>query len=308
MVNGGPYKLMPDQAFLQGHNHHLQLSLSGGCFLLHCKGSDVRRHNQFARCRLSSFGDKQNPGTWKKGKRKLVDADHGSGIPTSPTIMELGNKCSQSAASPASDMDMTEEDEAEIDVYDDDELRNCRGLVLDLAYRPINVINWKRSLCLDILEKAEILEYYDQVIYSPNRVFFIPAVLKVNTVIHSPRHKHMKITLNRKNIFMRDKYKCQYCSAEENLTIDHVYAASRGGGWTWENLVTACSTCNMKKASKTLEEAHMTLKKAPKEPKLLEDISLPPNYKTYRSMKIREGTPPEWLNYLPKALGVTLFQ
>jgi hypothetical protein len=29
----------------------------------------------------------------------------------------------------------------------------------------------------------------------------------------------------------------RYCTSEENLTIDHVYAASRGGGWTWENLV-----------------------------------------------------------------------
>jgi hypothetical protein len=44
------------------------------------------------------------------------------------------------------------------------------------------------------------------------------------------------------------------------------------------------------------------------EPKLLEEINLPPNYKTYRSLKVHHGTPPEWLDYLPKGIGVTMFQ
>ncbi|CAM6105888.1 unnamed protein product [Calypogeia fissa] len=308
MVNGGPYKLMPEQTFLHGRNYHcLQLSPSTGSFLVHYRGSGIcrRSSNQSIICRLRSFDNRVNMKSGKTAKRNLIDAN-GAGIAKSPT--EPGDVSSQSAASPASDMDMTEDEEAEIDADDDDEFTSCRGLVLDLAYRPINVINWKRALCLDILEKAEVLEYYDQVIYSPNRMFFIPAVLKVNSLVHSPRHRQPRITLNRKNIFMRDKYRCQYCNSDDNLTIDHVYAASKGGGWTWENLVTACSACNVKKASKTVEEAHMALIKAPKEPKLMENICLPPNYKTYRSLRVTHGTPPEWINYLPKGIGATMFQ
>jgi 5-methylcytosine-specific restriction endonuclease McrA len=46
--------------------------------------------------------------------------------------------------------------------------------------------------------------------------------------------------------------------------MDHVLAASRGGKWEWENLVTACSSCNVKKGNKTLEEARMKLMKSPR--------------------------------------------
>lgn len=191
--------------------------------------------------------------------------------------------------------------EAELDeLEEDDELQIFRALVLDLSYRPVNVVNWKRALCLEILEKADVLEYYDQAVLSSQRAYYIPAVLRVSGFVHTPKAKKVKLSLNRNNVFLRDKFRCQYCNKRgDDLTIDHVLAASRGGGWEWENLVTACASCNVKKGDKSLEECRMKLLKPPREPKELDSMNLPPNYRTFRSLHRNKGTPTEWLDYLP---------
>jgi 5-methylcytosine-specific restriction endonuclease McrA len=67
---------------------------------------------------------------------------------------------------------------------------------------------------------------------------------------------------NRKNIFDRDRAKCQYCSKLlmfTQSTVDHIVPRSRGGRNTWSNLVLCCSPCNARKGSKTPVEADMTL-------------------------------------------------
>ena len=77
----------------------------------------------------------------------------------------------------------------------------------------------------------------------------------------------MDVVLSRKNLMIRDKYQCQYCSSKKNpLTLDHVLPKNRGGMDTWENLVTACQSCNRKKRNRTPEEAKMLLKRLPKKP------------------------------------------
>uniref|UniRef100_A0A453QUV9 Uncharacterized protein n=1 Tax=Aegilops tauschii subsp. strangulata TaxID=200361 RepID=A0A453QUV9_AEGTS len=37
--------------------------------------------------------------------------------------------------------------------FGDDDLSGFRGLVLDLSYRPVNVVCWKRAICLEFMEK-----------------------------------------------------------------------------------------------------------------------------------------------------------
>ncbi|GBG67469.1 hypothetical protein CBR_g603 [Chara braunii] len=146
---------------------------------------------------------------------------------------------------------------------------------------------------------ADVLHYYDQFIKSPNASFPLPAVLKVNRFV-APKASRRKIKpiASRSNILLRDQYKCQYCGARENLTIDHVLATSRGGKWSWENLVTACQRCNTRKGDKTPAEAGMKLQKQPMEPKILE---FPPSTKAYRSIRVEaKTTPREWLDYLRK--------
>lgn len=189
-------------------------------------------------------------------------------------------------------------------MYDDDpeferdELACFRGLVLDISYRPVNVVCWKRAICLEFMEKADVLEYYDQTVNSPNGSFYIPAVLRVPHLLQVVKRRRVKRSLSRKNIFFRDNFICQYCSSTENLTIDHIVPIARGGEWTWENLVTACSRCNSRKGQKMPEEANMKLTKVPKAPKDVDIVAIPLTTKAIKMLKMKKGTPEEWHQYL----------
>ncbi|KAM7530223.1 hypothetical protein LguiB_033633 [Lonicera macranthoides] len=184
--------------------------------------------------------------------------------------------------------------------YESDELSCFRGLVLDISYRPINVVCWKRAICLEFMEKADVLEYYDQTVNSASGSFYIPAVLRVPHLLQVVKRRRFRSTLSRKNILARDNFFCQYCSSTENLTIDHILPIARGGEWTWENLVTACLSCNSRKGQKTLEEAKMKLIKVPKAPKDYDILAIPLTNTAIKMLRMRKGTPEEWLQYLSK--------
>ncbi|XP_006657488.2 uncharacterized protein LOC102718936 [Oryza brachyantha] len=186
------------------------------------------------------------------------------------------------------------------EVLDGDDLSGFRGLVLDLSYRPVNVVCWKRAICLEFMAKADVLEYYDQTVSSPSGSFYIPAVLRVPELLQVVKRRRVKHSLSRKNILYRDGFICQYCSSPDNLTIDHVIPTSRGGKWEWENLVTACSRCNSRKGQKTLEQANMKLLKAPKAPKEFDILAVPLTKAAFRTLKRSQGLPEEWLQYLAR--------
>ena len=148
----------------------------------------------------------------------------------------------------------------------------CKILKLNSIFlsRPISVVNWKRALVMEMLAKAEVLEYYDDIgIQSVNDVFPLPAVMKVCFYVKNINSGSCQLNASRKSILMRDRYECQYCGSRTNLTIDHVIPISRGGEWKYDNLVTACSRCNTKKGSKLPHECRMHPKKAPSTPKFL---------------------------------------
>ncbi|RVW46932.1 hypothetical protein CK203_074417 [Vitis vinifera] len=50
-----------------------------------------------------------------------------------------------------------------------------------LQWLPVNVVCWRRAICLEFMEKADVLEYYDQTVNSPSGSFYIPAVLRVSS-------------------------------------------------------------------------------------------------------------------------------
>ncbi|KAM7252234.1 hypothetical protein ACFE04_024117 [Oxalis oulophora] len=193
----------------------------------------------------------------------------------------------------------------DVEEYDDefefDELACFRGLVLDISYRPVNVVCWRRAICLEYMEKADVLEYYDQTVNSASGSYYIPAVLRVPHLLQVVKRRRVKNNLSRKNLLFRDNFTCQYCSARENLTIDHVIPLARGGEWTWENLVTACSKCNSKKGKKTVEEANMKLIKVPKAPKEYDILAIPLTNAAIRMLRGRKGMPEEWQQYLSKS-------
>ncbi|KAJ0974113.1 hypothetical protein J5N97_016078 [Dioscorea zingiberensis] len=179
-------------------------------------------------------------------------------LPGDVKVYSVGKKSRNLRAEDLLDDDDDEEEDVvleEEEEYERDELSCFRGLVLDISYRPVNVVGWKRAICLEFLEKAEVLEYYDQTVSSPRGSFFVPAVLRVPHLLQVVKRRREKHNLSRKSVFYRDNYTCQYCSfLVENLTIDHVLPISmgvNGNGRIWSRLV---RNATQGKGQKTLEE------------------------------------------------------
>jgi len=138
-------------------------------------------------------------------------------------------------------------------------------LVLDQNYEPLNVCNAHRAIVLIGGGKAEVLEHGLGEIRSPTVAFPRPSVIRLVYLIKRPR-PHVRLT--RREVFMRDRYTCQYCGLRtRDLTLDHVLPRHRGGKHSWENLVSACRTCNHRKGGKTTDEARMILRRVPFEPR-----------------------------------------
>lgn len=122
-------------------------------------------------------------------------------------------------------------------------------LVLNTDYRILGVAPWERAVTLEFQGKAYALKHYSEAIKTASGFYQLPAVLMLKTKY--VKYFRNKVKLKKKNVFIRDKYKCAYCGKvfkKDDLTIDHVHPQSKGGKNTWENLITACFPCNRKKA------------------------------------------------------------
>ena len=83
--------------------------------------------------------------------------------------------------------------------------------------------------------------------------------------------------ISRSKLFRRDRGVCAYCGqhfAERHLQCEHIVPESRGGAWSWMNLVTACASCKGIKANRTPEEARMPLLYLPYVPSRFENFLL----------------------------------
>jgi len=141
---------------------------------------------------------------------------------------------------------------------------NAPVLVLNANFEPLNVCDTARALGLLFLGKAEIICNGRGVIRTPSRAFERPSVIRLNYMIHRP---HPRVRLSKREVFRRDGYRCQYCGrTSARLTLDHVLPKHQGGGYEWENLVSACPQCNRRKGHHTPQEAGMQLQSAPSEP------------------------------------------
>lgn len=114
---------------------------------------------------------------------------------------------------------------------------------------PLSVVDWQEAIRYMVLDKAEVLEWYDDwIVRSERWQTRVPAVLMLKEY-HRPKQT---MRLSKRNIFLRDEYVCQYCGqdvTDASATLDHVHPVSQGGKTTWENSTTACKPCNYKKAA-----------------------------------------------------------
>jgi 5-methylcytosine-specific restriction endonuclease McrA len=141
-------------------------------------------------------------------------------------------------------------------------------LVLNRAWQADRVVSWQEAMRLIFSGRAEVVENHnDRFVKTVTRVFHTPAVIRmlVGQII-----KNDRIKLSRRRVWIRDNGKCQYCNqavSMTSMTYDHVLPRSRGGKTTWDNIVLACSSCNLGKGDKTPNEAGMALVKRPAAPR-----------------------------------------
>ena len=88
---------------------------------------------------------------------------------------------------------------------------------------------------------------------SPRFEIQLPSVVSLNSFVKPTTHP----AFTRFNVFLRDRFVCQYCHAHEDLTFDHIIPRTKGGQTTWENVVAACSPCNLRKGNLTPQQARM---------------------------------------------------
>lgn len=151
---------------------------------------------------------------------------------------------------------------------------STRTLLLTLGYEPIQVITWQRAITLLALDKVEVIEAYDAEIRAVSLAIKVPAVVRL---LRAFRRHAKPVRFSRANIYARDGHRCQYCGAActiAELTYDHVVPRAQGGKTTWENIVSACYTCNRMKANRTPAQAGMRLRTQPVRPTWLPAVQI----------------------------------
>lgn len=168
----------------------------------------------------------------------------------------------------------------------------CPALVLNadfrpLSYYPLSLWSWQDAIKAVFMDRVNIVSEYDTVVRSPSFDMRLPSVVSLKSYIKPSRTP----AFTRFNVFLRDRFACQYCGTREELTFDHVIPRSKGGLTTWENVVAACSPCNLRKGDKMPKIAEMIPAQTPYAPSV-NDLHrngklFPPNY-------LHES----WLDYL----------
>ena len=158
-----------------------------------------------------------------------------------------------------------------------------RVLVLNAAYEVLGLASIKRAVLLVLGGGAEMVSESGLYLNTPSARIPVPSVVRRKRMV---RRRPGRVPLNRRNVLRRDRYTCQYCGQKGGeLTVDHVLPKSRGGKSTWDNLVAACRSCNLRKGDRTPEEAGMRLLRPPKPPRvplfLLDLKEVPPDWRPF---------------------------
>ncbi|MGA1761280.1 MAG: HNH endonuclease, partial [Paracoccaceae bacterium] len=120
-----------------------------------------------------------------------------------------------------------------------------------LSYYPLSLWSWQDAIKAAYMDRVDIVAEYDDYVSSPTTRIKIPSVVVLKDYIKPQK----RVAFTRFNLFLRDEFCCQYCGAKGDLTFDHVVPRAAGGVTSWENVVAACSPCNLKKGSKLLHRS-----------------------------------------------------
>jgi len=184
-------------------------------------------------------------------------------------------------------------------------------LVLNRLYTAIRVVSARRAFTMLCKEVAEVIAVEDghyrnydfaswveiaelQRQFEPDQHTFIRtpyleiAVPRIIRLLDFNRFPRQEVKLNRRNIYLRDRNRCQYCGKSfptKELTIDHLVPRVQGGKNTWDNLVCACVKCNAKKGGRTPDQANMPVVRKPFKPTRNPSITVRLGSRKYQSWK-----------------------
>lgn len=135
-------------------------------------------------------------------------------------------------------------------------------LLLNASYEPLRIVSAERAVVLILTGKAEPVTDSEHVMRSPSTEVRVPLVARLVKMASVPRMA--RVPFSRRMLAVRDNHECQFKHCKNRgTTVEHILPSSRGGKSTYENCVMACSTCNFKKADRTLEEMGWSLKRKP---------------------------------------------
>lgn len=160
-------------------------------------------------------------------------------------------------------------------------------LIVDNSYKPVKVICWEDAISNIVSNRFTVLDYSDKYIHSAHDKWYLPEII----VSPKPLKIRKKVKFDYEAINPRDNYTCAYCGesfSTRQMSVDHIIPQSKGGVDSWLNCISACKSCNNRKAGRTPEEAGMKLLFQPIEPKSTFELAL---YK----MRLKD----EWLPYMP---------
>ncbi|WGL60356.1 HNH endonuclease [Pigmentibacter sp. JX0631] len=168
-------------------------------------------------------------------------------------------------------------------------------LVLDSRYEPVKIVTMELGFVLLYAGRVTSIMDSERQIQGVAKTWKVPWIVRLNGC--RPRTKRLNgPRFSRQNVYLRDGFRCQYCMSQggaSTLTLDHLLPSAKGGKTTWENIVTACKTCNMKKGSKTIEELGIKLQRPPSKPQLHPTALFPLRYGI-----TTKNAPQAWLPYL----------
>ena len=147
-----------------------------------------------------------------------------------------------------------------------------------LSYYPLSLWPWQDVVKAVFLDRVDIVAEYDHFVRSPSFEMRLPSVIALREFVRQDRVP----AFTRFNVFLRDGFACAYCGSPDELTFDHVIPRSKGGRTSWDNIVAACSPCNLRKGGRMPKQAGMVPRLTPRQPNVYElhenGRKFPPNY------------------------------
>jgi len=156
-----------------------------------------------------------------------------------------------------------------------------------LSYFPLSLWSWQDAVKAVFLDRVNVVDQYEQTVRSASFEMEIPSVVALKDYVAQNRSP----AFTRFNLFLRDGFECVYCQSSDELTFDHLIPRRLGGKTTWDNIVAACSKCNLRKGGRMPKEAGMIPQIKPFQPNMhqlqAQGRRFPPNH-------LHES----WLDYL----------